>query len=138
MRVALGWFRSRHGCLARNRRHASAVIAVVKNYLTVGDLQRGPTRCAQSSLKFKGNLQLKRCVMPSTEYYRRQAHAFLQMALVSSDREETKRLLGAADECRLKADNAQLGEDAPSGANAMLPTQVIKIRPAPRRGADRD
>jgi hypothetical protein len=41
------------------------------------------------------------------------------MALVSSDREETKRLLGAADECRLKADNAHLGEDAPGTAEAI-------------------
>ncbi|MGP0093947.1 MAG: hypothetical protein ACLPKB_28990 [Xanthobacteraceae bacterium] len=69
--------------------------------------------------------------MPSTEYYRRQAHAFLQMALVSSDREETKRLLGAADECRLKADNAQFGDDAPRAANAVLPARAIKIRRAP-------
>ena len=75
--------------------------------------------------------------MPSTEYYRRQAHAFLQMALVSSDREETKRLLGAADECRLKADNAHLGADAPCAAKATLPACVIKIRPAPGRDADR-
>ena len=75
--------------------------------------------------------------MPSTEYYRRQAHAFLQMALVSSDREETKRLLGAADECRLKADNAQLGADAPSAANAALTAHAIRIRPAPGGDVDR-
>ena len=110
---------------------------VVKKYLTVGDLQREPTRVAQSNLTFKANLQLKRCVMSSTEYYRRQAHAFLQMALASSDREETKRLLGAADECRLRADNAQLGEDAPGAADAILPAHVIKIRPAPGGDADR-
>lgn len=75
--------------------------------------------------------------MPSTEYYRRQAHAFLQMALVASDREETKRLLGAADECRLKADNAHLREEALGAADAILPARVIKLRPAAEGDVDR-
>jgi hypothetical protein len=71
--------------------------------------------------------------MPSTEYYRRQAHAFLQMALVSSDREETKRLLGAADEYRLKADNAEFREDALGTANTALPARDRHWLVAPRR-----
>jgi hypothetical protein len=71
--------------------------------------------------------------MPSTEYYRRQAHAFLQMALVSSDREETKRLLGAADEYRLKADNAEFREDALGTANTALLARDRHWLVAPRR-----
>jgi hypothetical protein len=74
--------------------------------------------------------------MSSTEYYRRQAHAFLQMALVSSDREETKRLLGAADEYRVKADNAEFREHALGAANAVLPASAIDIRSAHRDDAD--
>ena len=91
---------------------------MVRNYLTVGEKPRDPLPLRAEFVN--ANL-LKRCVMSSTEYYRRQAHAFLQKALISSDREETKRLLGVAYEFRRKADDAEF--DTVGSANAVLPAR---------------
>jgi hypothetical protein len=49
--------------------------------------------------------------MASAEYYRRQAETCLRMSLLSSDLDETKRLLEMAEQYKAKAEKAA-GHDA--------------------------
>jgi hypothetical protein len=44
--------------------------------------------------------------MPSAEYYRRQAETCLRLSLLSSDIDETKRLLELAEQYKARAENA--------------------------------
>jgi hypothetical protein len=63
--------------------------------------------------------------MASAEYYRRQAETCLRMSLLSSDLDETKRLLEMAEQYKAKADKAA----CPDANPAMRPPVGSKFSP---------
>ncbi len=63
--------------------------------------------------------------MASAEYYRRQAETCLRMSLLSSDIDETKRLLEMAEQYKAKAEKAA----SPDGNPALRPPVESRLSP---------